>query len=829
MILSLRLLWRDWRAGELTLLLASLVIAVGTVTTITLFVDRLRQALEAESATFLAADRVIESSEPIDDAILLQADALDLMQSRTLIFLSMVFSEERAQFASVKAVDDNYPLRGELIAGGEPFKRGAPVQGGPQRGELWMESRLYPSLDLVPGELVDVGVASYPATRVLIKEPDPGGGFDNAGPRLLMHLDDVPATDVVRPGSRLTYRYLFAGAGERLDEFEAWAKPRLPRDSRMFGVKEGAEGIGNALERGERFLLLSSLLGVVLAGVAIALAARRYSVRHYDYVAILKTLGATPGEIDVLFVTSFFLLGSLATALGAAIGYLMQSGVSGILAPFVPIELPGPSIRSLVPGLVTGFVCLLSFALPPLLRLRAATPVRVIGRDLEAPSLSYLATAAFALSGTLGLMWWYSEDPGLTLTLFSGALAALAVLYCVAALLLGSGRVFGMQAGSAWRLALAGMQRRGQGNTMQILVFGLAIMLLLILYLVRTALIVEWQARIPEGAPNHFAINIAPEDVAPIKTIFDENGIAAQPLYPMIRGRIVTVNGQAVTKGEGRGRRSGDEGPSAGSGRNLTWSDRLPDDNLIVAGQWWAENHEGPPLVSLEKDMAARNHLQVGDELVFDIRGRELGARVSSIRTVAWDNMQPNFYIIFSPGALDDFPSTFMTSFYLERDRKLLLNHLLNKHPTMTVIEIDALVEQVQRIIEQVTMAVELVLVLILASGGLVLLTSIQASMDDRLRQQAILRALGAGRRLVLGSLAIEFCVLGFFAGVLATLGSEITVYILETQIFELDYRVNPRLWVLGPLVGVLLIGTAGTFATRKLVDTPPALVLRNA
>ena len=825
--LALKLLWRDWRAGELSLLLASLVIAVGSVTTVTLFVDRLQQALLAESATFLAADQVISSTEAVNPEILDEARARGLKTSTTMSFLSMVFSEDRAQFTSVKAVDDGYPLRGRLIAGEQPFLRGAPVDRGPVQGEVWMESRLFPALSVAPGDLLDVGIASFPVTRVLIKEPDRGGGFSNAGPRVLMHLDDVPATEVVQPGSRITYRYLFAGEADAVKEFAEWAKPRLSVESRMIGVKEGAEGIGDALERGERFLLLGSLLGVVLAGVAIALAAQRYSLRHYDHVAIMKTLGAGPKTVDATFVAVFVILGTLATLMGAGIGYAMQAGVTDILSPYIPAELPDPSLRPVLLGLVTGFVCLLSFALPPILKLRSIEPVRVIRRDLGEVNAADWVTYSFGVLGTLGLMWWYSADLQLTLLIFSGAVVSLVILFLVAQVLLSSGRIVGMQAGSTWRLALAGMRRRGQENTLQILVFGLAIMLLLILFLVRTALITEWQAQIPADAPNHFAINISPEDVEPIREMLTINGVEVQPLYPMIRGRIVKVNEELAEERDARLRNARDDGPRSGSGRNLTWSDVLPDDNRVVAGQWWDQDHEGEPLVSLEQELAERNQLAVGDELTFTIQGRELVTRVGSIRAVAWDNMQPNFYIIFSPGALDDYPSTFMTSFYLQKENKLFLNDLLHAYPTMTVIEIDALIEQVQRIIDQVTLAIELVLVLILASGALVLLASIQASMDERLKQHAILRTLGAGRRLVLGSLAIEFCALGFFAGVLATLGSEITVFTLETQVFELEYSVNPQLWLLGPVTGILLIGAIGTLATLKVVQTPPASVLR--
>ena len=827
--LALKLLWRDWRAGELTLLLASLIIAVGTVTTITLFVDRLQQALIKESATFLAADKVIASSDPIDEVVLQKATELGLEQAQTLTFLSMVFAEERAQFASVKAVDDNYPLRGKLITAPAPFVRGAPVEGGPARGEIWLESRLYPALDVEKGEELEIGVAMFPATEVLVKEPDRGGGFSSAGPRVMMHLDDVGATEVVQPGSRLSYRYLFAGEADALDELVEFAEATLGDRARVFGVKDGAESLGDALERGERFLLLGGLLGVILAGVAIALAAQRYSLRHYDHVAILKTLGATPDDVDGIFMIMFMVLGLSATALGSLVGFATQYGVVAILQPLIPIELPAPGARPVWVGLVTGLICLLAFALPPLLKLRSTEPVRVIRRDLDAPTASDRMTYGFAIGGTIGLMWWYSQDFWLTTLIFSGGVVAVVVLAVIAYMLLRSGRVLGMQAGSAWRLALAGMQRRGQENTMQILVFGLAIMLLLILFLVRTALIEEWRTQIPEDAPNHFAINISPEDVVPIRDLFAENNIKSQPLYPMIRGRIATINGTSTTERDEDLQDGPDEpdGPRASSGRNLTYATHLPDDNKIIAGEWWAPDYEGPVQVSLERDLAVRNNMKVGDELVFTIQGRELPATVTSIRSVAWDNMQPNFFIILSPGSLEDFPSTFITSFFLEKGDKPFLNDLLREYPTMTVIEIDALIEQVQNIITQVTMAIELVLVLILLSGGLVLLASIQASMDERFKQHAILRTLGAGQRLVLGSLAIEFCALGFFAGMLATLGAEITVFALETQIFELEYSVNPQLWVLGPLVGTILIGIVGTIATRKVVQTPPTVVLR--
>ncbi len=826
MKLAFRLLWRDWRAGELTLLLSSLVIAIGTVTTITLFVDRLQQALVQESASFLAADRVVSGPEPLDGALVRQARDIGLETTQTLEFFSMVFASERAQFASVKAVAPGYPLRGELIASNEPFVNGFPVMDGPERGTVWLESRLMPALDINVGDVLDVGVASLTVSRVLIKEPDRGGGFMGAGPRVLMNLADVPGTEVVQPGSRLTYRHLFAGEPEVVEEFANWVKPKLGEEYRLMGVRQGTQGIGRALERGERFLLLGGLLGVILAGIAIALSAYRYSNRHFDHVAILKTLGATPRRIDMLFATVFIILGGLAVVAGSAVGWMAQLGIVKILEPFIPITLPAPGFRPLVIGGVTGFVCLIAFALPPILKLRATAPSRVIRREIDGELVADSLTYLFAIGGTFGLMWWYSGDWKLTLLIFGGCLVALGGLGSVAYLLLRSGRVLGMQAGSVWRLALAGMQRRGQQNTMQILVFGLAIMLLLILILVRTALIEEWQAQIPENAPNHFVINVSPDDVEPIREMFAAENILAQPLYPMIRGRISLVNGEEA-RGRDRQRRRDAPGPRSSSSRNLTWADSLPRDNVLTDGEWWDADYRGPALVSLEKDLAEANNLSVGDRLTFTIQGGELEAEVANIRTVHWDNMQPNFYIIFSPRALENFPSTFMTSFHLEQGRKLFLNQFLNRFPTLTVIEVDMIIRQIQTIIEQVTLAIELVLGLILISGGMVLLASIQASMDERFQQHAVLRTLGASRKLVLGSLSVEFCALGFFAGVLATFGSELTVFGLETQIFEIDYTAHPWLWVVGPAIGILLIGSVGTFATRRVVNSPPTTVLR--
>ena len=559
-MLALRLLWRDWRAGELTLLVTSLVIAVATVTTITLFVDRLDRALLRDSATFLGGDRVIASGSRVTEEITAHARAMGIREARTLNFLSMVFSASRSELASVKAVSKGYPLRGQLLVSDKPFSAGQATTGIPAPGHVWLESRLLPSLGVAIGDTVEVGVAKFVVTRVLIKEPDREAGFSAVGPRVMMNLTDVPKTQVVQPASRVTWRYLFAADSQQLlDRFEQWAKPRLVSGERIYGVKQGVASIGNALDRAESFLLLGGLLGVILAGVAIALSAQRYSLRHYDHVAIMKTLGATPNTIDRTFLVIFVLVGAAGTLGGTVLGYLVQTLIVDLLSPWIPVELPAPGLRPIWLGAVTGFVCLMSFALPPLLRLRHIEPVRVIRRDLAQPGVGHRLTYGMAVPGTLALMWWYSKDLYLTLLIFSGAVVAGVVFAVIAWGMLQTGRVLGMQAGSAWRLALAGLQRRARENILQILAFGLAMMLLLILFLVRTALIDQWREQIPTGAPNQFAINISPREVSAIETLFQQYGVKAQPLFPMIRGRIETVDGQPVKLLEAERRDRGEE------------------------------------------------------------------------------------------------------------------------------------------------------------------------------------------------------------------------------------------------------------------------------
>ncbi len=815
---------RDIRSGEMGLLLIALVVAVGTVTSISLFVDRLHQALIQESANFLAADRQISSSNPMPEAFLRELGERDLVHTQTMVFPSMVFVGDANQLVSVKAVSREYPLRGTLIVADEPFVRGYPTDNVPPPGEVWLDSRLFPALNVELGQGIEVGLAELTVGRVLVTEPDRGGSFFDLGPRLLMNIADVPATEVVQPGSRIGYRLLLRGEEEELLDFKRAIV--LGDNYRWISIRESSPRIASALDRAESFLLLGGLLGVLLAGIAVALSAHRYAARHYDHVGVLKTLGATPKQILSGFLSILLFLGVMSIVVGWLAGGLLHLVIVELLASLIPVALPAPGLRPFFLGGSTGLICALSFAMPAFIHLRNISPMRVIRRDIGVAPLSRWLTYGAAAAGSLVLLVWYTGSLFLTFWTIAGAGTVVLVFGVLGHFLLKGSRVAGMQARSGWRLALSGLQRRRKENIVQILIFGMAIMLLLVLVLLRTELVTEWRSQVPENAANHFVMNISADEVDEVQTLISKGATAGDFLYPMLRGRVVAVNGEDAKAYQTRLYGTHREGPRLRSERNLTWTVDLPGDNEVIEGRWWDAGSEHAE-VSLEREYAENYALNIGDELTFDVGGQTFEASLTSIRDLEWESMSPNFVIVLSPQALRQFPATYMTSFYLAREDKKFLNELLRQHPTITVIEIDALIEQVKSIVDRVTQAVELVMILVLLSGCLVLVASIQASRDARLSEHALVRTLGGTRKLIGSSLFAEFLILGVFAGIVAVIGAELIVAVLQYEVFELGIGLHPWVWPVGPVVGGIVIVFVGLLGARNLVNSPPMIVLR--
>lgn len=829
MNLSLKLLWRDWRGGELNVLIAALLVAVTTVTSIGLFTDRIRNSILDEAGSLLAADAQIRagSRQTIDAALRDQAQAAGLQTAEMVTFQAMAFGVEgNLQLGSVKAVSSAYPLKGEVLLADTPFGIGEPVTAGPAPGEAWLTSRLFPALGINVGDSIGLGNAQLTVSAALISEPDSAGSFFGVGPRVLINVADVAATGAVQPGSRVRYRLLLSGD---VDAFRAQFEQDFGDDSerqyRWVDPSEANDGITSALERAESFLMLAGSLGVMLAGVALALASRRYADRQLGHVALLKTLGLTPRRIAWLYAGNLLVLGVLVVLAGLALGWLLHWGFLELAGELLPRELEPAGVRPLLIGFLTGLICLLAFAFPPVWVLRQTPPARVLRSELEGGTLGRRLTLALGAVAVIALVWLYSGDLWLTAALLGGGLITVLGVSVLAVALIALVRRYGSRLGTTWRLGLASLQRHSRQNAFQIMVFAIALMLLFVLTLLRSSLIGEWQNQLPEGAPNHFAFNLFEDERPGFETVLDQAGVDPEPFYPMTRGRLTAVDGESLDDRLARLQTDDDDYRRE---LNLTWSDTLADDNEIVAGDWWQGDNEVRTLVSVEQEFARELAVEVGDELTFDIGGQTLMAEVASLRSVQWDSMAPNFFIIFNGPILDGAGAAYLTSFYLSSEQKPMLADLMRQYPTVTLIEVDAIISQIQSIVGQVTVAVEFILALVLVAGFIVLLASVQATLDVRLMESAILRTLGAKAALVRGGLWIEFAALGALAGLLGALGAEAALAYFQVAMLNLEWTPHYLLWLTGPIIGALVIGALGVVSTRRVIKAPPMVVLKS-
>jgi putative ABC transport system permease protein len=821
--LSWRLLAREWRSGELGILLAALVLAVSVVVGVSSFVDRLQSALLSESARFLAADMVVVSRTPIPEEWIDQAEQMTLQTSLGVGFPSMAVADaDHMALVSVKAVSAGYPLRGELLWSDEAY--GDILRDGaiPEQGEVWLAPRLFALLGLTTGDTLMVGEANLTVTGAVRGEPDATTAVFGFGPRLLMNTLDIPSTGVVQPGSRVGYRLLISGNRDLISEYEAWVSPLLGQGQRLDSVEGSQPRIGDTLDRARGFLLLAGSLAVVLAAAAITLASRRFGERHTQYVAILKSLGAQSHDISRLYATSLGLMGVAGTAVGCLLGWILQEAFIGLLGSLLPVTPGAAGVEPVLIGAVTAMVCIVFFAWPPLRRLGEASPLRVLRADIGMHEAQRPQDYLFGGLSIIGLMWWYSGSVAVTLAVVAGLAVVMGLGFLAARGLLSGGRRVGGFAGSIWRVALAGLQRRGRANALQMVIFAMAIMLMLLLSVVRSSLIGQWQAQLPDDAPNHFLLNLAPEERPVLEQFFTQRGVTTETLYPMTRGRIFSVNAETLPEWE---EVEGDDAPRQREA-NFTWSDELPAGNVLVSGDWW-ERADTTSWVSLEEDFASGIGATVGDRLSMRIGADTFDAEVRSIRKVDWQSMRPNFFVVFPRAVLERYPGMYMTSFRLLPTQKPVLNELVRELPTVTVIELDIVIKEMRSVVDQVARALELVLAVILVAGSLVLISGVRSSLDARLKESALMRALGARQRLVLGTLWIEFLVLGGLAGALASVGAEVAAWGLQTRVFDMTWAPTVTMWWLGPTVGAVIVGALGVWSCRRVVRVPPIQLLR--
>lgn len=823
--LAFKLVLRDWRSGELTILAAALVIAVAGSTAVSLLGHRLTRTLETQAAEFLAADLAVSSHQPFPEDWFRKADEMGLRQTQAVEFASVLVENGELLLTGAKAVGGGYPLRGTVKTTATDLAGAAPAEDTPEPGTAWVDRRVLNSLKLALGDSVTLGEKPLRLTRVVTQEPDRRGDLYSLSPRLMFNLADLEATAVIRPGSHAHYLALFAGEEQTVLAFKRWLKPRLPVGQRLLDVHEDRPEMGNALARAERFLGLSSTLIVLIAGVAIAMSARRYSERHYDLTALLKCLGARQREVLLIHSAQYLLIGVAASLLGCALGYLAQEGVAWWLKGVLPHRLSPPAWYAPLFGLASGLFVLLGFALPPVLGLKRLPPLRVLRRDL-APLPSSAWTVYGLAMTTLGvLVWRYTGDGRMTVLVLGIAAASLAIIgLCIFGLLRLLRRLLPWVGLSLpWRFGLQNLTRQPRLGVAQILAFGLTLTAMLISLLARTELIQEWRRQLPADTPNYFALNLFDADLAGFQSFLKERGIASSDLYPIVRGRLTAINGMDAHRFVHRDSPGED---ALNRELSLTWSVEPPAGNRLVAGEWWSPNTP-PESVSVEAKLAESLQIHLGDTLTFLVGGQERKAVVSSLRMVRWDTLRPNFYMVFPPGGLRGSPATWLTSFHLPPEKKADLVGLAKRFPAMTLLEIEPLVKQFQAILKQITLAVEFVLLFALAAGFAVLFAAVRASLDERLREDALLRALGANRRLLSTSLWLEFAALGLLSGLLAAASSEAIAWTLFTRAFDLAPRIHWEIWGLAPAGGALAVGISGYLHTLRVVRTSPMKILR--
>lgn len=839
--IALRLFWRELRNGELWVIAFALMLAVFSVVSLTGITESIRQALLQRSSSFNAADLVLRSGTGFAEPVFASAAASGLSSARQLQFNTMLFAGDNMQLVNVKAVSASYPLRGQLQLVDD---KGA-VSSTISQGQIYLEPRLLQLLNTQVGQLLEIGATRLRVGGTILNEPDAPLNLFGGQPRLLMHLDDVAATGAIAPGSRLSYRSLFAGTQAQLDSFKAAVTPLLGLNDRWQQL-DRQSAVGAAVDRAEQFMLLAGLLGIVLASAAAAVGASRYSQRHQMSVAVIKALGVTSAMARRIYFSHLVLLTGFASLAGTVAALVCHQGVLWFLSRWMPDFEPLFSARPLWMGLATALLCALLFSARPLWRLTAVPAIAVLRAQQPAwrPDWWQLATGALAV---LLLMYLFSRDWWLSFALF-GACAALGMLLmAIAAVLVKLARPMAAGQSSALRLALANLRRRLWQNSFQLMTFSLALFLTLVLFFLRTELLAQWQQQVPADAPNHFLVNITEAEKPAIAEALAAQQIKVGQFYPMISGRVLAVNQQALTEPEANSGNSsqsaeasnqaGNSTPAAnnnqprrqGFGRelNLSWMAQLPPGNEVTAGSWFSADSSAE--VSVEQEQAERLQLNIGDQISFAIGGERFEARVSSFRKVDWNSLQPNFFMILSPDLMQRFPAVYLTAFYLPDSGQAAFTELVRQYPTVSVISVAVILAQVNEIIDQVSLALTFILILVFAAALLVLTAQTQASVEQRQQELAILRTLGANSVFLRKAVLYEFAALGLLAGVFATVLTEVLLAIVQVRLFDLPFKLHTSLWALGPVLGVVLLTILSVLLLGRILKPAPALVIRRA
>ena len=790
-----RWFWREWRSPSLLIVWMALSLAVACVLALGSVSDRMEKGLSQQSREFMAGDRALRSSREVPQAWLDEARRQELKVSEQLSFQTMTFAADTPQLASVKAVDDRYPMYGELQTQPPGMK--------PAAGTVLLAPRLMALLNLKAGDSIDVGDATLRIAGEVVQEPDSGFNPFQMAPRLLMNTVDVEKTGAVQPGSRVTWRYKFAGTPAQLESYEKWLLPQLKPEHRWYGLEQDEGALGKSLERSQQFLLLSALLTLLLAVAAVAVAMSHYCRSRYDLVAILKTLGAGRAQLRKLIVGQWLMVLALSALTGGVMGLLFEKVLMVLLKPVLPAALPPASLWPWLWAMGAMGVISLLVGLRPYRLLLATQPLRVLRRDAVArvwPLKIYLPVMTAVV---VALLAWLMGGSMLLWAVLAGAVVLALLCGLLGWMLLSVLKGLTVKSLPV-RLAINRLLRQPWSTLSQLSAFSLSFMLLALLLVLRGDLLDRWQQQLPPESPNYFLINIAPEQITPLKAFLSEHQIVPDSFYPIVRARLTQIDGKAT---------EGNQDEALNRELNLTWQEKRPDHNPITAGSW----PPGAGEVSMEEGLAKRLNVKLGDTVTFTGDTQDFSAKVTSLRKVDWESLRPNFFFIFPPGALDGQPQSWLTSFRWENGNGML-TQLNREFPTISLLDIGAILKQVGQVLEQVSRALEVMVVLVTICGLLLLLAQVQVGMRQRHQELVVYRTLGAGKSLLRTTLWCEFALLGMVSGLVAAIGAETALALLQTRVFDFPWEPDWRLWITLPVCGAVLLSLCGGWLGARLL-----------
>lgn len=855
--IALRIFRRDWRRGDLLNLIFAMTIAMASVSVIYLIIDRVESATNQQASQVLGADLVITSPKPIDANWSEKAAVLNLTRAEIVEFVSVLSANDQLQLSAVKAVSDNYPLKGRIEIADTPYDKAKVVTGHPGKGKIWIEPRILAVLTAEKGQKLELGYTELEIDGAVMLQPGQGSTLFNIAPTAIIGLQDLAATKVIQPGSRVSYRYLFVGQEQDIAAFEKWIEPQLDTSQRLVSIFDESPMAGSAITRSKKYISLSGLLTLVLLGVAIAMSANRYATRQFDMSALMRCFGMNNNQVLSIFLFILLMVSLVGIGIGALLGIIFQSLMVDWLAELFGENLPAADFSVLLFPMLTSFILLLGFAMPSLIQLKSVPPMRVLRRQLEPMKASAWSIYGLAGIALTAVMYIQMQDFKLLASVFVGLIVMTSIFALLSKLFTLLIRRLSVSNNAAVNYSLRQLDANKGVTMLHLLAFSSTVFVIALVVIIRTELMTKWQQSLGEDAPNHFMVNIAASEAPQIDQFLSKHQVKSTETYPMVRGRVIQINQQDIKDVLTE---KALQHNSLNRELNMTWTADLPKGNKIVSGEWGEVNSgidansnakENAPAtiatnsvatnnlavslgatspiatISIEDKMAEILGLKLGDSLTFKVGADSWSAKITSFRSIDWQTFTPNFYIIANPGSLDDFAPTYINSFYLPQDKKKLVADLTNQHPTAIIIELDRIFEEIRQIIEKVSSAIELIMVFVVGAGVALLWAAMEHTFSQKLHQSAILRTLGASRRFIATSFRFEFLWLAILSSLVAISCIELVSYFLYQQIFNIEFKFHFELWWQLPGGLFLMMMLASWRGVNRVTSPAPLSLLK--